>query len=48
MGLDTRLSNKNSIHVLKYRRCKTCLVEINVKNELVNYLGYAWNVECGL
>jgi hypothetical protein len=33
MVFDTKISNKNSVHI----RCKSCLIEINVKNELIKY-----------
>jgi hypothetical protein len=33
MVFNTKVSNKNSIHVFKYKRCKTCPIEINVKKK---------------
>jgi hypothetical protein len=37
MVIDTKVSNKNSIRIFKYKRCKTCPIEINVKKELIRY-----------
>jgi hypothetical protein len=50
----TKVSNKNSIHIFKYKRCKTYPIEINVKNMLIKYLGFAMlritndDMECGV
>jgi hypothetical protein len=40
MVFNTKVSNKNSIYVFKYKRCKTCPIEINVKNDLIKYFIY--------
>jgi hypothetical protein len=31
MVFDTKVSNKNSAHIFKYKRCKTYPIEINIK-----------------
>jgi hypothetical protein len=40
MVFNTKVSNKNPIHVFKYKRCKTCPIEINVKSKLIKYFVY--------
>jgi hypothetical protein len=37
---NTKVSNKNPRHIFKYKRCKTCPIEIKVKNELIRYYIY--------
>jgi hypothetical protein len=34
---DTKVSNKDFVHIFKYRRCKTRHVEINVEYELIKF-----------
>ena len=48
MVLNTRVSYKNFIHISKYVRCKTSLINISVENDLINCLSYVWNAECGI
>ena len=37
MIFNTKVSNKNSLHLFKFERCKTCPIEINVKGKLIKY-----------
>jgi hypothetical protein len=37
MVFDTKVPNKNSIHIFKYKRDKTCPIEINVKKSTEDF-----------
>jgi hypothetical protein len=48
MVFDTKVSNKKSTHIFKYKtykRCKICPIEINVKNVLKDILIFYSKIE---